>query len=65
MMCLDLRFFLGTKCEKKPWAIYKWVILSKLSRFELFELNTSSYRVFDGLSENQKIIEIEQTKLKL
>ncbi len=43
---------------------YKWVILSKLSRFKLIELNTLFYRVFDGLSENHKIIEIERTKLK-
>ncbi len=43
----------------------KWVKLSKSGRFKMFELNTSSYRVFYGLSENHKIIEIEQIKLKL
>ncbi len=53
------------KFEKKPCTIYKWVILSKLSHFKLFELNTSYYRVFDALSENHKIIEIERTQLKL
>ncbi len=44
---------------------YKWVVLSKLSHFKLFEQNASSDRVFDGVLENHKIIEIEQTELKL
>ncbi len=38
---------------------YKWVKLSKSACFKFFELNTSSYKVFNGLSENHKIIEIE------
>ena len=44
---------------------YKWVILSKLGRFKHYELNTKSYRVFNGLSEYCKIIELRQIKLKL
>ncbi len=43
----------------------KWVKLSKIRPVKIFELNTSSYRVFYGLSENHKIIEIGQIKLKL
>ena len=44
---------------------YKWVILSKLGHFKHFELKTLFYRVFYGLSEYQKNIEIGQIKLKL
>ncbi len=39
--------------------------LVKSSHFEHFELNTSSYRVFCGLSEYHKIIEIKWTELEL
>ncbi len=49
----------------KKTVDYKWVKLSKSGRFKNFELNTSSYRVFYGLSEKNKIIGIEQIKLKL
>ncbi len=52
-------------CENLEKPFHQWVMLSKLSRFKLFQLNTSFYRVFDGLSENHKIIEIGHTKLKL
>ncbi len=44
---------------------FKWVKMPKLGCFENFELNTTSYRVFYGLSKNHKIIEIEQAKLEL
>ncbi len=44
---------------------YKWVKLSKFDRFETFELNIPSDRVFSGLSENHKIIQIGPTELKL
>ena len=44
---------------------YKWVILSKLSHFKNLLLKMQVCRVFCGLSENHKIIEIEQAKLKL
>ncbi len=44
---------------------YKWVILSKSDQFKNFELNTLFYRVFCGLSENHKIIEIGQAELEL
>ena len=37
---------------------YKWVKLSKSDHFENFELNTKFDRVFHGLSEYHKIIEI-------
>ena len=44
---------------------YKWAILSKLGRFKNFKLNSSSYRIFYGLSEKHKIIEIGSSELKL
>ncbi len=44
---------------------YKWVILSNLGCFKNFKLNTSFCRVFYGLSENYKIIKIEQLKFNL
>ncbi len=44
---------------------YKWVILSKLSPFESFELNMPSDRVFSELSEYQIIIKLGQTEVKL
>ncbi len=62
-------FFVATNVpsfeKNRGLYIYKWVKLPKSDRFNIFELNTSSYRVFYGLSENHKIIEIEQIKLKL
>ena len=59
--CLDFEFLSGQKhliFDKKPWTEYKWVILSKSDCFEHFKLSTQFYRVFYGLSENKKIIEI-------
>ena len=44
---------------------YKWVKMPKLGCFKIFELNIPSCRVFHGLSENQIIIEIEQTEQEL
>ncbi len=44
---------------------YKWVKLSKLGCFEIFELNISSDRVFHELSEYLKIISIGRTEHKL
>ena len=44
---------------------YKWVILSKFGCFENFELNKPSCRVFCGLSEYLKIIQIRCTEHKL
>ncbi len=49
----------------KKTVDYKWVKLLKLSYFKIFELNTSSCRVFCGLSENQKISANGQIKQKL
>ncbi len=40
---------------------YKWVKMSKFGSFEKFELNIPSCRVFYGLSENHKIIDIGQS----
>ena len=56
-MCSDFEFLLGQK-----QLIFEWVILSKLSFFEHFELNTLFHLVFYGLSEYQKIIGIGQIK---
>ncbi len=62
---------LDTFCQVKNGSFlrktmdYKWVILWKLGRFKFFNSNTSSYRVFHGLSEDHKIIEFEQEKLIL
>ncbi len=40
-MCLDLEFMSAQNVlNLKKTMDYKWVILSKLSRFKLFELNT-------------------------
>ncbi len=39
------------------------MILPNWAVLKHFELNTSSYRVFYGLSENHKIIEIEQMEI--
>ncbi len=44
---------------------YKWVKLSKLDCFDNSELNMPSDRVFSGLSEVHKIMEIGPTELKL
>ncbi len=44
---------------------YKWVKLSRLAYFEKFELNIPSDRIFLGLSEYHKIIEIRPTELKI
>ena len=44
---------------------YKWVKMPKLGRFKNFKLNTSSYRIFYGLSDDNKIIEIHGIELEL
>ncbi len=50
--------------EKKIMDLYVGDFV-KIGPFQNFELNASSCRVFHGLSENYKIIEIEQPKLEL
>ncbi len=44
---------------------YKWGKLPKFGHFEKIELNIPSDRVFSGLSEYHKIIQIGPTELKL
>ncbi len=44
---------------------YKWVKMPNLGHFKIFQLNTWSCRVFNGLSENHKKFEIGQPELKL
>ncbi len=44
---------------------YKWVKLLKFGRFDNFELNIPSDRVFSGFSENHKIIKIGPMELNL
>ena len=51
--------------DKKPWTIYKWMILSKSGHFENIELNIPPNRVFCGLSEYLKIICIGWIEHKL
>ena len=50
--------------EKKPWTISGWFCQNRVI-FNIFELNTESYRVFRGLSEYHKIVEIGWTELEL
>ncbi len=42
---------------QKPWT-YKWVKMPNLGCFKIFQLNTWSCRVFNGLSENHKIFKL-------
>ncbi len=44
---------------------YKWVKLAKLAVCKNVELKMQSERVFSGLSDNHKIIQIGPTELKL
>ncbi len=59
-LCVHIRYF-----SWHQMMGYKWVKLLKSDRFIIFELNTSSYRVFYGLFKNHKFMAIEQKKLKL
>ncbi len=64
---LKLPITSGSKCShfREKTMGYKWVKLSKFSCFEYFELNIPSDRVFPGLSENHKIIQIGPPETKL
>ncbi len=65
-MCSHLGTFLALNVLiLRKTMDYKWVKLSKSGCFKSFELNTSSYRVFYGLSENRKMIVIKQIKLQV